>query len=62
MMPQGSPARGAEMSASMWFNAQSVLGTSTQAHELMQMLREHRLQLPPGDDVIDVLIRRLQVP
>ena len=30
--------------------------------ELAQMLREHRLQSPPGDDLIDVLIRRLQVP
>jgi hypothetical protein len=34
----------------------------TRAPELVQMLREHRLQSPPGDDLIDVLIRRLQVP
>jgi hypothetical protein len=34
----------------------------TRAPELVQMLREHRLQSPPDDDLIDVLIRRLQVP
>lgn len=34
----------------------------TSAPELVQMLREHRQQSAPDHDLIDVMIRRPQVP